>query len=323
MIARLLGGTAIAVAAAIGVAAQTVTLEPVGSIDGPANLVRAHDGHAYVAAGRTLTIYNLSNPEAPRREGAYTFPEEIWGFRIDGQRLYVGANFFGLGILDVSDKTRPKLVGSYKTPSQTKIGAAFGTRLAIIDHMEGVVLVDQSDVSAPVSAGSFFLDGYARDVVVSGTLAYAVDSPSGLYVFDLSLPGPLDPIGVLHVPNAPHSIEVTVTAAGPTLVCGAGGGDLQIYDVSEPTAPIRASTFVTPGRAQRVSLSGSLAFVADGAEGIQIVDLTRPAAPERVGSYRTRAPARDVSVQGDIVFVVVGDRGPEGQREVQVLRLGS
>ena len=184
------------------------------------------------------------------------------------------------------------------------------------------MLVDQSDVSAPVSAGSFFLDGYARDVVVSGTLAYAVDSPSGLYVFDLSRSGPFEPIGVLHVPNAPHSIEVTTATEGETLVCGAGGGDLQIYDVSDPTAPIRASTFVTPGRAQRVSLSGSLAFVADGTEGIQVVDLTRPASPQHVGAYKTRAPARDVSVHGDLVFVVVGDHGAEGRREVQVLRLG-
>ncbi len=158
--------------------------------------------------------------------------------------------------------------------------------------------------------------------MVSGSLAYAVASPSGLYVFDLSLPGPLEPIGVLHVPNAPHSIEVTAAAAGPTLVCGAGGGDLQIYDVSDPTSPTRASTFVTPGRAQRVSLLGSLAFVADGIEGIQVVDLTRPASPQHVGTHRTRAPARDVSVHGDLVFVVVGDRGAEGRREVQVLRLG-
>lgn len=320
MIARLLGGAAIAVAGALGATAQTVTLEAVGSIDGPANLVRAHEGHAYVAAGRTLTIYSLANPAAARREGAYTFPEEIWGFRVDGRRVYVGANFFGLGILDVSEVAEPKLIGSFKTPSQTKIGAAFGSRLAIIDHMEGVVLVDTSDVSAPIAAGSFFLDGYARDVVVSGSLAYAVDSPSGLYVFDLSLSGPLEPIGVLHVPNAPHSIEVTATASGPTLVCGAGGGDLQIYDVTNPKAPTRASTFATPGRAYRVSLLGSLAFVADGAEGIQVVDLKRPAEPELVGSYRTRAPARDVSVDGDLVFIVVGERGAESDREVQILR---
>ena len=321
MIARLLWCTAIAAGGALCASAQRLTLEPVGSIDGPANLVRANDGAAYVAAGRTLTIYSLSDPAAPRREGAYIFPEEIWGFRVDGRRVYVGANFFGLGILDVSDAAEPRLVGSYKTPSQTKIGAAFGTKLAIIDHMEGVVLVDVSNISAPVAAGSFFLDGYARDVVVSGSLAYAVDSPSGLYVFDLSLPGPLEPIGVLHAANAPHSIEVTAAAADPTLVCGAGGGDLQIYDVSDPTSPIRVSTFVTPGRAHRVSFLGSLAFVADGAEGIQVVDLTRPAEPELVGSYRTRAPARDVSVQGHLVFVVVGDGGAGGHRDVQILRL--
>ena len=58
------------------------------------------------------------------------------------------------------------------------------------------------------------------------------------------------------------------------LLVGAGRGDLQIYDVSDPAAPKKASSFRTPGRAHRVALDGPLAYVADGAAGIHVVDLS-------------------------------------------------
>ncbi len=305
--------------------AQTVTLEPVGSIPGPADVVRVLGGYAYIAAGRTLTIHDVSDPTTPEIRGSYTFPEEIWGFRIQGARVYVGANFFGLGILDVSDAESPTLVSSFETGGQTKNGAAFGNRVAIIDHMEGLVLVDfdPSNPSRPLAVSSFFVDGYARDVVTAGSIAYVVDSPSGLYLFDLAKPGPPEPVGILQSPNSPHWIEVSSPEPGGTLlVCGAGAGDLQIYDVSDPSMPVHASTFVTPGRAHRVALEDGLAFVADGSAGIQVVDLADPTRPALLGSHLTPRPARGIAVAGSLVFVVMGESEREGEdREVVILRV--
>ena len=308
-------GAWISLVAAASASAQTMHFEPVGSIPGPADLVRVQGDQAFVVAGTSFTVYDISNPETPKRQGTYTFPEEIWGFRLHSSRAYVGANFFGLGILDISNADEPTLIGSFKSLGQTKIGDVFENKVVFIDHMEGLVMLDVSNEAEPVAAGSFFLDGYARDVTASGAFAYAVDSPSGLYVFDLSQPVPLEPVGVLHAPNAPHSMEVSEgsDASGPKLLCGAGRGNLQVYDVSDPTMPVKAATFATPGRAERVALAGNLAYVADGAAGIQVVDLSAPSQPKLVGTYETSRPARDVAVDS-LVFVVVGDE------EVLVLR---
>ena len=188
---------------AVGAAAQQVTLEPVGEIPGPAELVRIQGDRAYVSGGHTFTIWDISDPANPVARGSHTFPQEIWGFRLTEDRAYVGANFFGLGILDISDPDAPILLGQHKTLGQTKIGAIASGKVGIIDHMEGFVLIDVSDETAPAGIGSFFLDGYARDVVTAGTIAYATDSPSGLYVFDLSRPGMPEPVGVIHAPAAP------------------------------------------------------------------------------------------------------------------------
>ena len=100
---------------ATGASAQGVTLEPVGEIPGPAELVRIQGDHAYVSGGHTFTIWDISDPANPVARGSHTFPQEIWGFRLTEDRAYVGANFFGLGILDISDPDAPMLLGRHKT----------------------------------------------------------------------------------------------------------------------------------------------------------------------------------------------------------------
>lgn len=267
-------------------------------------------GRAYVAAGKTLSIFDISDPARPKRLGSYTFPEEIWSFRVVGSTVYAGGNFFGLGILDVSNASSPTLVGSFKTPGQTKAAAVVGTRAVVIDHMEGLVQVDLSNPAKPVAMGSFFVDGYARDIVAAGSMVYAVDSPSGLYVLDLTRPGPLEPVAALQSGIALRTLEVADTPGGDgkRLAVLAGGGAVQVYDVSTPAAPANLSVLrTTTGGALRVALAGSLAYVADGKAGVQVVDLSRPATPRIVATHQTAALARDVAVGHGLVLVATAD----------------
>jgi hypothetical protein len=279
---------ALALGAARPDALETIALTHVGTIPGPADLVRVYGNHAYVVAEKTLTAFDVADPAAPGKAGSYTFPEKIWGFRVVDSLAYVAADFYGLGILDVSDPAAITLRGALKTPGQAKNVAIVG-----------------------VSAGSF---------------AYAVDSPSGLYVFDLSKQGPLEPVATDQSASGTRLIELAEDPAGRkrlALMPG-GGGQLQIYDISDAEAPVKLSAFKMPGQALRVAVSGSLAYVADGREGLHIVDLSDPVQPKIVGKHQTPAPARDVAVRDDLVFVVVGalPRGNvhEGGGEVLILR---
>ena len=301
-----------------------VTLTPVGTIPGPVEHVRAQGDRLYLSHHTSFSVWDVSTPSAPVKMGALEFPEEIWGFRVRGDRAYVGANFFGVGVVDITDPSAPTLLGAHKTLGQTKIGAVYENRVVLIDHMEGMVMVDITDETAPQGAGSFFLDGYARDVVTSGKMAYATDSPTGLYVFDLSMPGEPVPVGVLHAPGAPRAIEVQREEGEPSgILAGGGAGELQIYDATDPTAPVRAATYETPGRAARVAISGNLVFVADTGVGVTVVDISDPSAPRAAGSFSTELPSRDIAATDTHVFVVVGaGERQEGPTEVQILSRG-
>jgi hypothetical protein len=305
-------GNWIAAAILIGVAGAEARAQPafvqVGEIAGPVDVVRAEGAMVYASAGRTLTVYDVADPSAPRQRGSYTFPQEIWSFRVAGSVVYAGVNFYGLGVLDVSDPATPALRSAFKTRGQAKTGAVFGTRAIVVDHMEGLVLVDLSTPAVPTSPGAFFVDGYARDVTTVGRHAFAVDSPTGFYVLDLSKADPLEPVASVQSGAALRALEVEGSLA--VLV---GGGALHPFDVTNPAAPVKHPPFRTPGGALHVALQGRRALVADQRAGLQVVDLSSPAAPVVVGTFKTGGVARHVAASGDLVFVVVAKEGAKPQ----------
>jgi hypothetical protein len=293
----------------VTLAAQTVHFTQISSLDAAHDLVKLQGSHAYLAGGKVLTLFDISNPAAPRREGQFEFAEKIWGFNIVGSLVYVADDLAGLAILDVSDPAKPRLRGTLKTRGQAKAVVILGTKALVVDHMDGLALVDVSDTAKPVAAGSLFLDGYARDVALSGSLAYAVDSPNGFYAVDLSKPGPLDFAGSLQSANGQ-----TVAVSG-TIACVPGRGGLQVFDVSNPSAPVLAATLKTPGTPVRVTLHGKRAYLADGREGLQVVDLSDPSKPAIVGTYKTTSAARDVAVGEGLVLVATVGEGTLVLRE--------
>ena len=309
--------------------AQTAHLVQVGVIPAPADKVEVSGHHAYLVTGRTLAIFDIANPGAPKREGEYTFPDKIWAIEVVGTLVYAAVDKFGLGIIDVSNVSAPKLRGSLKTPGQSKSIALTGSMALVADHMSGVNFVDVSDPAKPVFLDDFFLDGYARAVAARGPIAAAVDAPTGLYVFDFSKAGKLEPVGVRQSADRPGAVKMSDpdAAAGLKIAVLLGGGSLQIYDLADPTTPAKAATFRTPGaRAQDAALQGRLAFVADGASGLQVVDLGTPSRPTIAGEFKTTMPARAVAVRNTLVLVAVGtvEEGPAGssvadQGEVLIL----
>lgn len=297
-----------AAAQAAAAPSPSITFTQAATIHGPAHLVEAHGNRLYIVNEGTLTLHDVSRPEAPVTLGSLTLPEKIWGIRVVGSLIYAAADFYGLAVIDASDPAAPVLKGRIKTPGQAKNVAIIGTTGLVADHMSGIDIIDVTNPAQPVVRDSYFLEGYARDVSSIGSLAFAIDAPAGLYTFDLAKTGPVEPVGAQQSARAPASIELVSDANGRLdLAVLVGGGLLQIYDLATPSAPVKVSTFQTPStRPVRATLLGRRAIVADGREGVQIVDLTKPATPILIGGFKTSAPARDVTASGTTVFVAIG-----------------
>jgi hypothetical protein len=327
------------------VAGQTLNLTQVGSIPGPVDFIKAQGSFVYLTEAKTFTIFDVSEPAAPKRVGVYTFPEKIWGFRIVGTRAFVADGHSGLGILDISKPSAPALLSLTKLPGQAKNVSVTGNRALLANHMSGVDVVDISDQSKPAIVGSAYLDGYARDVATFGSMAVAVDHPAGLYVFDMAGGNPLEPITSIQSAKAPQQIEVVEIPSGAgnariAVLAGSvpydplsakkpppggfqRGGSIQLYDVSNPTAPVFVSMHPVASSHRRIAVKGSLVYVADGEEGLQILDISTPSKMSVAGQFKTSKPARDVAVGDSVIAVVAGEiySGSRSHTEGDVLLL--
>ncbi len=316
---------------------QGLSFAPVASIPGHVDLVRAQGQLLYAVASKALTIFDISSPSAPKRVGGFTLPEQVWGFRVAGDRAYVADGHAGIAILDVSAPAAPRLISIFKTPGQAKNVSVTGSRAFVANHNSGVDVIDISDPAKPKLLGSTDLDGYARDVATFGSFAVAVDNPSGVYVFDARGAAPFDPVATLQSATAPQQVEATELAGkGARIAVLAGstpydplrmetgkprprGGAVQLVDVSDPAAPVLTATHPTAATGRRLAVNGSLVYVADGEEGLRVLDIAAPSNPVVVARYKTTKPARDVAVAGSLVFVAIAGASPESG-EILVLQ---
>lgn len=303
---RLLSWCSLVVA--MPLASQTVALEQVGALPGPADLVRVSGDYAYVGAGRTLSVVDIRDLATPRVRGSVTLSEPIYSLTLSGTNGYVANGLRGLAVLDLSNPDAPRSIGSHQTPGEALRVALTGTRALVVNRMSGMEAIDVSDPARPVSLGSYYTEGYARDVAAAGSLAYVVDSSADFAVVDLSKPG--EPKGLSTQLSSTPTAFVAVERPGvpgqdPKIVYVVGGGVLQVYDVANPSTPRKMTTVKISDRTQAVVVEGAVAYLAAGAEGLQIIDLSNPAVPIVAGSYRTPSAARDVAVAGPLVFVTV------------------
>ena len=297
-------------------------LELVGTIPGPATTVSVHQTRAFVSHGPTLRIFDIAVPTMPTLLGSFTFPQDVRGVAVAGSVAFAAMDFSGLGILDVSNPAIPALLSSYDTPGQAlSVAVSRSTStVAVANRLSGLEVIDVSNPAVPVLRGTYFTEGYAVDVATSGSFAYVTDTPGGLSVIDLSQTGDLAAAGTQGVASPSASVAVS----GALVALMGADSQLELFNVSNPSAPVSVGTYRDPERERtafagaaatiglvRVRMQESLAFLTDTYPPftLQVVDLVNPAAPTLVTSYEPGGAPQDLAVSGSLVFLAVRDVG--------------
>ncbi len=119
------------------------------------------DKLAYVAAGRGLYLYGMSDPGEPRLLNVLDVGDTVRDVEVVGDRAYLAANFAGLCIVDVSDPALPRQTGLLPSLDKTLDVAGRRVRsesLGVLPagahqlHWNG-----QDDQGRAVASGCYFL----------------------------------------------------------------------------------------------------------------------------------------------------------------------
>ncbi len=270
---------------------------------------------------RGVFISDVSNPDAPVWASWYNpsptqqFLEAI----VIGDRGYFGSggnttqsNGDGVHIVDLTNLSNPILLGKVNSTS----GGGYNTvhEMMVFDHGGARYLLENSNVTgnrnlkiinvtnpaAPVLKWEFLSSdgGWVHAMHIRGNRMYlsGFSSSTRVDIYDISNLGTTAPAllgSVAMGSGSNHSAWTNETGEYLYTAREVNNGDLRVYDVRVPEAPLLIRTFraadldlnaITP---HNPVVMGNKLYVAWYHAGTQVFDITDPTTPIRVGQYDT------------------------------------
>jgi len=294
--------------------------------------IEVASGIAYLAKGYGgLRIVDVSDPASPVELGTFVFGGDHTAVAIRGTIAYliVGSD---LWVLDVSTPSNPVSVA--RVPADHARDLVLSGDLLYAAH-DGVLAIDVSDPIAPVTLGSLSTAGLALRIAVADGVAYLADN-NRFHTVDL-----FDPKTPREIASLPTRGAASITGGFAYLVVNnrfniydvsdpsqpdllstlvLGSFDeirvvgelayllsqlhgLQVWDVSDKTAPALLGRVEISGFVRDLEVQGDIAYVLNTRDGLLTVDVSDPHAPSILGSLETFSDPQRLAVQGDFVYV--------------------
>ncbi|MCD6165781.1 T9SS type A sorting domain-containing protein [bacterium] len=125
-------------------------------------------------------------------------------------------------------------------------------------------------------------------------------SGGGVYIADAS-----DPYNLTPVSNAIRTQGLVLGCfyTDGRLYIATGYPGIEIWDVTNPSFPLKLGAFDTEGYATKVYVSGRYAYVADTEAGMRIIDVFDPSNPHEVGFYETEGHVINVNISETYAYL--------------------
>jgi len=169
-----------------------------------------------------------------------------------------------------------ELKASHPVPSKSTSIQVVDNYAYVTDSDNGLRIVELSNPKEPIKVVS--INGITYAVKIADNFAY-VSASSGVYIFDVSNPKELAPVGFIKPPGYALYSEIV----GDYLYVASYTGGLQVFKIKkekDPADPSKekvilsgAGFYKTPGEANHVKIVGEYAYVADGDKGLQIIKI--------------------------------------------------
>lgn len=210
--------------------------------------------------------------------------------QVVGNRLYV-QNTSGIDIFDVSDPTSERHIGQVAIAGSTPRSFEVEGGIIYVVYLSAglttrIGAYDVTDAGAPLLFGDNLVSGAATvgfSVDVYNQAAYVISSPdSSLTVLDVRDPRQPIPTQVVALGNDPKDLLVEGNRLYVVLEVGTATGLLNVYDISDPLAPVlRSQTAIGAGYTWKLLANRDIIYAFhDGAsQGARIIDASTSTAP--------------------------------------------
>ncbi|MBP9502151.1 MAG: hypothetical protein KBF17_08330 [Candidatus Promineofilum sp.] len=219
------------------------------------------------------------------------------------------------GVYDISEPSFPQRLDNISSGFETGVNSTirngnylYATQYSIPWGLSILSIIDVSNPGSPIVLTNSIFAQPAQGLSVAGNYAWISDETGKVRVIDVSdKTAPMD-TGVAYDVLA-RSTDVAVADG---YIYSIGGNELNIVDVSNPSAPWVIGTVGSINGAQKVVVSGDYAYIA-AASGLHIINIADKAAPYDTGGAvkcygnfgnEVACDGRDLAIRGQTVYLV-------------------
>ncbi len=302
---------------------------------------------AYYHGG--VWVMDISTPGIPVEEGYTDMEIPFKDVKLEGTHAFCSTGNGGVRMIDVTDPAGIFERISYDTVGSSESLQLFSSGIAVADGNGGVSVVLPPDIENPAilgvtdasqTYGSFVKedilyiagkfgfyslqvesdgslvsltangDADSGDVVVMGDYAFiaagALESQE-LFVIDVSDPNDLSNAISIDCENRPMYMDYW----GDYLYLGEGNAGVEVFDISEPEAPVSLGLIPVNRDARIVATFRDRLYVADYAYGLLVYDIEDPTNPVFLNDFYDEASVErqvySINVSGNHVYACMED----------------
>ena len=224
----------------------------------------------YSAGLRMIDVSDPANPsEINRIEGF-----NAWRVIKSGDFLYVDEAVPNMAdtlrIYDISDLQNPQMLSKMTLNDLIWELELQGDYLYVPGNDDGVMIIDVSDEANPVEVATIdFLNSW--DISFQGDMAFlaSADWEGGLVTLDISDPTDPQVINVYNPSGWYHPSKLSVE--GNFAFTGELFGQVRLFDISNPAAPVELDEYVTSGSLSHLLAMDNFLYISDISDGLQIL----------------------------------------------------
>ena len=207
----------------------------IGNINENIKDITISSNRLYTLVNKELKIYSIKNPSKPFLLSKFNIKRDEESISVYNNYIYLGDGKGSALFLNVRDLYDIYIEFSYTSKNYQNYGVVIKDDIAYeADGKNGINIIDIKDPYNSFVIGSSKKAIDARDVDVKNNFLYVADGGGGLKIFDVS--NPKTPSLVRNIPLLGFANSVKVK---DNYVFIADEGGLEIFDISNPYAPIK------------------------------------------------------------------------------------
>ena len=256
------------------------------------------DDFLFIASGRGVDIYDISNPNNPTIAYYLDTPGICNDIFLKNNLLYTADGPSGIEVYDVTIPQNPNLLSNFISENNFKEIYVKDSIFSVSTKPNGISLFKYTDSGNIERLSRITLNYEVKGILILDSLLIAGLSSNGFTIYNIR--DPYNPI--LLLPSFSNHIALDIAGIDTLLFIASANSGVNIFSIKDPLSPDSIGTFSINDYILYVSLQDTLLFCTGLSDSIYVLDVNDPSNPFLKNIVNTLSPVSHPKIDETILY---------------------